>query len=100
LLYLPGRGVYGVRYLKLFLHLLKSNILSFEASVNFLDGTKIEQQRILLAVYPLLWVLFVNPAFQTTYIISFQAFLFRSGVDDTDPVNLGPGVCHRGIILL
>jgi hypothetical protein len=24
------------------------------ASVNFLDGTKIEQQRILLAVYPLL----------------------------------------------
>ena len=26
------------------------------ASINFFDGTKIEQQRILLAVYPLLWV--------------------------------------------
>jgi hypothetical protein len=29
------------------------------ASANFLDGTKIEPQRILLAVYPLLYV---NPA--------------------------------------
>jgi hypothetical protein len=29
-------------------------IQSKKASVNFLDGTKIEQQRILLAVYPLL----------------------------------------------
>jgi len=28
--------------------------ISRKASVNFLDGTKIEQQRILLAVYPLL----------------------------------------------
>lgn len=30
--------------------------LPFLASVNFLDGTRIEQQRILLAVYPLLYV--------------------------------------------
>jgi hypothetical protein len=29
------------------------------ASVNFLDGTKIEQQRILLAVYPLLLFYFI-----------------------------------------
>ena len=29
-------------------------IRQITASVNFLDGTKIEQQRILLAVYPLL----------------------------------------------
>lgn len=28
--------------------------ISFTASVNFLDGTKIESQRIVLAVYPLL----------------------------------------------
>jgi hypothetical protein len=31
----------------------------FTASANFLDGTRIEPQRILLAVYPLLYV---NPA--------------------------------------
>ncbi|KAF8628016.1 hypothetical protein AX15_004134 [Amanita polypyramis BW_CC] len=35
------------------------------ASVNFLDGTKIEQQRVLLAVYPLLQVHYFSP-FSTT----------------------------------
>jgi len=30
------------------------DLMILPASVNFLDGTKIEQQRILLAVYPLL----------------------------------------------
>ena len=33
-----------------------SDLTVLAASVNFLDGTKIEQQRILLAVYPLLCV--------------------------------------------
>ena len=35
---------------------INPRLTSHEASVNFLDGTKIEQQRILLAVYPLLLV--------------------------------------------
>ena len=49
---LLGHGVYGVSIFALagHRHLMRVTV----ASVNFLDGTKIEQQRILLAVYPLL----------------------------------------------
>jgi hypothetical protein len=61
--FLPGPGAYGVRY-SLILGLLRTDFFPYLslASANFLDGTKIEPQRILLAVYPLLWVgyLFVN----------------------------------------
>lgn len=49
----PGHGVVGVS-VPLLLYRFFSNPDRSTASVNFLDGTKIEQQRILLAVYPLL----------------------------------------------
>lgn len=49
--------IWGMRYIPQHPILnFTSNIdlMILPASVNFLDGTKIEQQRILLAVYPLL----------------------------------------------
>jgi len=50
----PGVGLVYMGY-GLCRH-LKQQLTVLAASVNFLDGTKIEQQRILLAVYPLLCV--------------------------------------------
>ena len=52
------------------------------ASVNFLDGTKIEQQRILLAVYPLLYVPFYAKYKRVHSLPFVQAFLFHSCLDD------------------
>lgn len=46
------------------------------ASVNFLDGTRIEQQRILLAVYPLLCVLFISLKSIRKLTASFRLFYF------------------------
>lgn len=68
------------------------------ASVNFLDGTKIEQQRILLAVYPLLYVLpRCFPRRSEAVLmkgltrLAFQPLLLHSGVDDLDPVKYCTG---------
>ena len=58
------------------------------ASVNFLDGTKIEQQRILLAVYPLLYVQFSSsPAAFLTVRRALQALLLRFSLDDHHSVG-------------
>lgn len=46
-------SVWGVSYFLLFAFKIPKSILN-TASVSFLDGAKIEQQRVLLAVYPLL----------------------------------------------
>lgn len=46
------------------------------ASVNFLDGTRIEQQRILLAVYPLLCVLLISLKSIRKLTASFRLFYF------------------------
>jgi hypothetical protein len=44
----------GLAFSRILLPLISILNGFYSASVNFLDGTKIEQQRILLAVYPLL----------------------------------------------
>lgn len=51
--------------------------------MNFFDGTKIEEQRVLLAVYPILYVesyLSVTTGFSHP---SFQAILLHTSLDDT-----------------
>ena len=83
--YWHGVGVYGVRTC---LALTVNPRLTFhEASVNFLDGTKIEQQRILLAVYPLLSVSFTVTSLLLT-LTPFQIILFHPGMDDSDSMML------------
>lgn len=56
------------------------------ASVNFLDGTKIEQQRILLAVYPLLYASLKKRYRNLTD--SLQVILLHSRMDDPDSIML------------
>ena len=53
-----GVGLVYMGFVLVCLLTIYPRLTSHEASVNFLDGTKIEQQRILLAVYPLLLVSF------------------------------------------
>jgi hypothetical protein len=67
----PGRGVCGVSEfsLRIFFFFVRGEKVGlmkprgcFAASVNFLDGTKIEPTRILLAVYPILCVRIPSPS--------------------------------------
>jgi len=67
---------------------IRQRLTSHEASVNFLDGTKIEQQRILLAVYPLLLVPFSFTLSLWLTLASFQFVLLHPGMDDSDSVML------------
>ena len=57
----------------------------YAASANFLDGTKIEPQRILLAVYPLLYVN-LTAARQAPHSLP-QVILLHSSMDDTHPIT-------------
>lgn len=62
-------------------------LVSVSASVNFLDGTKIEQQRIALAVYPLMSVHCPSACSHSANPTSFwQVVLFRFGLDDSNSV--------------
>ena len=54
----------------------------FAASVNFLDGTKIEPTRILLAVYPILFVLVIPFPRRTYQFPCAQVILLCSRMDD------------------
>lgn len=82
-----GHGVFGVRHAgHTPIHAqLRSRLL---AAVNFLDGTKIEQQRVLLAVYPLLCVCGLKTC-MPSLTKPFQVVLFPSCMDDTYSIKCG-----------
>ena len=55
------------------------------AAMNFFDGTKIEEQRVLLAVYPILYVNVAKIVFLTLLMgrVDLQPILFHTCMDDT-----------------
>jgi hypothetical protein len=55
--------------------------------MNFLDGSKIEQQRVLLAVYPLLCVPSSGACLYLPLFIMLQTVLFCTRVDDSDSMK-------------
>jgi hypothetical protein len=58
------------------------------AAMNFFDGTKIEEQRVLLAVYPILYVNLANIVFSLSDGMLAQPILFHTCMDDTHTMTL------------
>lgn len=57
--------------------------------MNFFDGTKIEEQRVLLAVYPILYVgSFPKSHSSLMRCVDSQTILLHTGMDDTHTVTL------------
>ena len=81
-----GVGLVYMGFVLVYILTINQPLTSDEASVNFLDGTKIEQQRILLAVYPLLLVSCSSMLLLCLVFTPFQSILLHPCMDDFDSV--------------